>query len=118
MYFYTKAKEADPDTDINDFRYPGPNPQTKEAGIILLADGIEASVRAMDEKNGDAIRSQIEKMCKMRMEDGELDDCDLSLKDINAVKHSFAQTLTAMYHTRIKYESDKKVEEKNESGNS
>lgn len=117
MYFYSKAKETDPNTDISDFRYPGPNPQTKEAGIILLADGIEASVRSMDEKNGDAIRAQIEKMCKMRMEDGELDDCDLSLKDINSVKHSFAQTLTAMYHTRIKYESDKKGEEKNESGN-
>lgn len=115
MYFYNKAKETDPNTDINDFRYPGPNPQTKEAGIILLADGIEASVRSMDEKSTESIRAQIEKMCKMRMEDGELDDCDLSLKDINAIKHSFALTLAAMYHTRIKY--DDNGEKKDDGGN-
>ena len=115
MYFYNKAKETDPDIDINDFRYRGPNPQTKEAGIIMLADGIEASVRSMDEKSSETIRVQIEKMCKMRMEDGELDDCDLSLKDINAIKHSFALTLAAMYHTRIKY--DDNGENKDDSGN-
>lgn len=104
MYFYNKEKLQNPDADINEFRYPGPNPQTKEAGIILLADCIEASVRSLDEKNNETIRAQVEKMCKARMEDGELDDCDLSLKDINVIKNSFAATLSAIYHGRIKYE--------------
>ncbi len=106
MSFYNKAKEIDPNANIDDFRYPGPNPKTKEAGIILLADCIEASVRSMDIRDNKAILAQIEKMCKMRMEDGELDDCDLSLKELNTIKASFASTLSAVYHTRIKYEGD------------
>ncbi len=107
MFFYNKEKLQNPAAKIDEFRYPGPNPQTKEAGIILLADCIEASVRCLDEKNNETIRAQIEKMCKARMEDGELDDCDLSLKDINIIKNSFATTLSAIYHGRIKYEVKK-----------
>ena len=111
LYFYQKAKELDPEAKIDDFRYPGPNPQTKEAAIILLADCIEASVRSMDEKDGPSIAAQIEKMVKTRMEDGELDECDMSLKELNTIKHSFAATLAAVYHARIKYDSQ---EEKHE----
>ncbi len=107
MYFYNKAREADPETKISDFRYPGPNPQTKVAGIIMLADCIEASVRSMDEKTHDSIKAQIERMFKVRMDDGELDDCELTLRDINVLKHSFLNTLTAVYHTRIKYQENK-----------
>ncbi len=112
MYFYNKAKNANPNTKIDDFRYPGPNPQTKEAGIILLADCIEASVRALDEKNNDTIKAQIEKMFKARMDDGELDECELTLRDINTLKNSFLQTLTAVYHTRIKYDNGVNEEKK------
>ncbi len=108
MYFYNKAKAADPNTKIEDFRYAGPNPQTKEAGIILLADCIEASVRSMDDKSAEKVQAQIERMFKARMEDGELDDCELSLKDINIIKSSFASTLAAIYHTRIKYDNGRK----------
>lgn len=105
MYFYNKAKEADANTKIEDFRYPGPNPQTKVAGIIMLADCIEASVRSMDEKTHDSIKSQIERMFKARMDDGELDASELTLRDINILKQSFLNTLTAVYHTRIKYDN-------------
>lgn len=105
MYFYNRAKELDADTKIDDFRYPGPNPQTKIAGIIMLADCIEASVRSMDEKTHDSIKAQIERMFKARMDDGELDASELTLKDINVLKHSFLNTLTAVYHTRIKYDN-------------
>ena len=105
MYFYTRAKELDPETRIEDFRYPGPNPQSKVAGIIMLADCIEASVRSMDEKTHDSIKAQIEKMFKVRMDDGELDASELTLKDINVLKQSFLNTLTAVYHTRIKYDN-------------
>ena len=110
LYFYNKAKETDPETKLEDFRYPGPDPQTKEAGIILLADCVEASVRSMDEKTSENISAQIERMFKARMEDGELDECALSLKDINILKQSFANTLAAMYHTRIKYDNGEKKE--------
>ena len=114
MYFYNKAKEADINTKIEDFRYPGPNPQTKIAGIIMLADCIEASVRSMDEKTHDSIKMQIEKMFKARMDDGELDASELTLKDINILKQSFLNTLTAVYHTRIKYDNQ---ESKNDRDN-
>ena len=113
QYFYNKALQIDPLTNIDDFRYPGPNPQTKEAGIILLADCIEASVRSLDEKNHVTIKAQIEKMFKARMDDGELDDCELTLRDINTLKHSFLDTLTAVYHTRIKYDNQEKVNDAN-----
>lgn len=105
MYFYNKAKEADINTKIEDFRYPGPNPQTKVAGIIMLADCIEASVRSMDEKTHDSIKAQIERMFKARIDDGELDTSELTLRDINVLKQSFLSTLTAVYHTRIKYDN-------------
>ncbi len=108
QYFYNKAKQIDPLVNIDNFRYPGPNPQTKEAGIILLADCIEASVRSMDEKTPETIKAQIEKMFKARMDGGELDDCELTLKDINVLKQSFLETLSAMYHTRIKYDNQEK----------
>lgn len=105
MYFYNRAKENDFNTKIEDFRYPGPNPQTKIAGIIMLADCIEASVRSMDEKTPESIKAQIERMFKARMDDGELDASELTLHDINVLKQSFLSTLTAVYHTRIKYDN-------------
>lgn len=113
QYFYNKAKQLDPLANIDDFRYPGPNPQTKEAGIILLADCIEASVRSMDEKTPEAIKAQIAKMFRARMDDGELDVCELTLRDINILKHSFLDTLTAVYHTRIKYDNQEKNDDTN-----
>ncbi len=109
MYFYNKAREIDRETKIDDFRYPGPNPQTKVAGIIMLADCIEASVRSLDEKTHESIKRQIEKMFKARIDDGELDASELTLKDINVLKHSFLNTLTAVYHTRIKYDNSQET---------
>ncbi len=113
QYFYNKAKQMDPFVKKENFRYPGPNPQTKEAGIILLADCIEASVRSLDEKTPETIKAQIEKMFKARVDDGELDDCELTLKDINVLKQSFLETLSAMYHTRIKYDNQEKTDGSN-----
>lgn len=112
-YFYNKAKELDPSVDIERFRYPGPKPQTKEAGIILLADCIEASVRSLDNKEPEAIKAQIEKMVSARLADGELDECDLSMKDIKKIKESFLFTLSATHHERIKYQGQEKNEHRN-----
>ncbi len=110
MYFYNKARNADPNVRIDDYRYPGPNPLTKEAGIIMLADCVEASVRSLDEKTHDSIEAQIEKMFKARIDGGELDKSQLTLSDINVLKQSFLDTLTAVYHTRIKYDNGAKRE--------
>ena len=116
-YFYNKAREADATVDSERFRYPGPKPQTKEAGIILLADCIEASVRSLDNKEPDAIRAQIEKMVSARLADGELDECDLSMKDIKKIKESFLFTLSATHHERIKYQGQEKDEHRNSRRN-
>jgi putative nucleotidyltransferase with HDIG domain len=110
MYFYNKARAADPSVRIDEFRYPGPNPLTKESGIIMLADCVEASVRSLDEKTHDTIAAQIEKMFKARIDGGELDKSQLTLSDINVLKQSFLDTLTAVYHTRIKYDNGAKKE--------
>jgi len=112
LYFYNKARATDENTSLEDYSYPGPETQTKEAGIIMLADCVEASIRSMDIKDAEAIKAQIEKMFKARMEAGELDECELSLKDINTLKKSFATTLIAVYHTRIKYDNAVTAERK------
>jgi hypothetical protein len=85
------------------FRYPGPKPQTREAAILMLADGVEASVRSLDEKDPDAIRAMVDRIVDARVEDGQLDDADLTLKNIAQIKGAFVEQLLGMYHTRIKY---------------
>jgi membrane-associated HD superfamily phosphohydrolase len=76
----------------------------------MLADCVEASVRSLDEKTHDSIEAQIEKMFKARIDGGELDKSQLTLSDINVLKQSFLDTLTAVYHTRIKYDNGAKRE--------
>jgi cyclic-di-AMP phosphodiesterase PgpH len=85
------------------YRYPGPKPQSREAAILMLADGVEASVRSLDEKDERSIRAMVESIVESRLEDGQLDDAELTLKDIGQIKEAFVQQLLGMYHTRIKY---------------
>jgi membrane-associated HD superfamily phosphohydrolase len=85
------------------FRYPGPKPQSREAAILMLADGVEASVRSLDEKDEASIRAMVDSIVDARVEDGQLDDADLTLKNISQIKDAFVGQLLGMYHTRIKY---------------
>ncbi len=85
------------------FRYPGPKPQSREAAILMLSDGVEASVRSLDEKDERSIRSMVDRIVDARLEDGQLDDADLTLKNIAQIKEAFVQQLLGMYHQRIKY---------------
>jgi putative nucleotidyltransferase with HDIG domain len=85
------------------YRYPGPKPQTREAAIIMLADGVEASVRSLDEKDEESIRAMVDRIVDARVEDGQLDDAELTLKDISLIKDAFVGQLLGMYHSRIKY---------------
>jgi len=85
------------------YRYPGPKPQTREAAIIMLADGVEASVRSLDSKDEESIRGMVDRIIDARVEDGQLDDAELTLKNISQIKDAFVGQLLGMYHSRIKY---------------
>jgi putative nucleotidyltransferase with HDIG domain len=106
-YFHQKAlREVGGRDDLVDertYRYPGPKPQTREAAIIMLADGVEASVRSLDEKDEESIRAMVDRIVDARVEDGQLDDAELTLKNIAQIKDAFVGQLLGMYHSRIKY---------------
>ncbi len=115
-YFYHKAKtQEDPNTPEvteEDYRYPGPRPQTRETAICLLADGIEAASRAMPDPSPDRLQGLVQKMINKAFADGQLDECDITLKDLNAIARAFISVLCGMYHHRPAYPSDKRDEPK------
>jgi putative nucleotidyltransferase with HDIG domain len=106
-YFYGKAlREVSGNEELvpkDVFRYPGPKPQTREAAILMLADGVEASVRSLDDKDEASIRAMVDSIVEARVEDGQLDDAELTLKNLAQIKDAFVQQLLGMYHSRIKY---------------
>ncbi len=106
-YFHQKAlREVAGRVDLvteRVYRYPGPKPQSREAAIIMLADGVEASVRSLDEKDEESIRTMVDRIVDARVEDGQLDDAELTLKNIAQIKEAFVGQLLGMYHSRIKY---------------
>jgi len=106
-YFHGKAlREAGGNPELVNqdlFRYPGPKPQSREAAILMLSDGVEASVRSLDDKAEPSIRAMVDRIVDARIEDGQLDDADLTLKSIAQIKEAFVQQLLGMYHQRIKY---------------
>lgn len=106
-YFHGKAlREVRGNAELVNqelFRYPGPKPQSREAAILMLSDGVEASVRSLDEKDEPSIRTMVDRIVDARIEDGQLDDADLTLKSIAQIKEAFVEQLLGMYHQRIKY---------------
>ena len=108
-YFYRQAsesKKADPDGGIVDessFRYPGPKPQTKEAGILMLADAVESASRVLVEPTPARIESLVEDICRKRLLDGQFDECGLTLEEVSKIGESLVKSLTAVYHGRVKY---------------
>jgi len=110
-YFYQKAKNVvDEDKeDISDYiyRYPGPKPQTKETGIVMLADTIEAATRTIEEPTPGKLEDKIDEIIKKRFIEGELDECELTLKDLSKIKLAFLKILVGIHHQRIKYPEDK-----------
>ncbi|MFQ5458824.1 MAG: HDIG domain-containing metalloprotein, partial [Myxococcota bacterium] len=106
-FFYEKAIESsDPGTEEvkeTDYRYPGPKPQSRECAILMLADSVEAAVRTLAEPNRVRIQGSVQKIVNNIFRDGQLDECDLTLRDLNNIARSFTDTLTAIYHGRIVY---------------
>ena len=105
MYFYHKALQLSngQTVDINEFRYTGPKPDTKEAAIVMLADTIEAAVRSMKSPTPKAIDQFIVRLVRGKLEDGQLSDSPLSLRDIDEICEAFSDILKGVYHERIEY---------------
>ncbi len=116
-YFYQKALEdAEDQSSVKqeNYRYPGPKPQSRETAIVLLADSVEAAVRAMDEQVPNKIAETVRKIINNKFIDGQLDECNLTLKEIEQIASTFTRVLGAMYHGRVKYPEKKNGNEKNE----
>jgi hypothetical protein len=114
-YFFEKARTEEGITEnIHDYiyRYPGPKPLSKETGIVMLADAVEAATRAIEDPTPAKLETQIDEIIKSRFMEGELDDCDLTLKDLIKIKHSFLKTLVGIHHHRIKYPEQEDDEQK------
>ncbi|MFA5099725.1 MAG: HDIG domain-containing metalloprotein [Candidatus Omnitrophota bacterium] len=110
-YFYRRALERVEDTQEvpeEGFRYPGPRPRTKEIAVVLLADSVEAATRSMKSPSPDGIRELVHKIINNKFIDGQLDDCDLTLKDLEKIANVFIHVLSGIYHTRITYPDQKK----------
>ncbi|HEX5035731.1 MAG TPA: HDIG domain-containing protein [bacterium] len=109
-YFYNKAKEReDPDMHVvseRDYRYPGPKPQTREAGVILLADTTEAATRALKDRSPARLEDVVRNMINKNFIDGQLDECELTLKDLHTIANSFLRVLMGIYHQRVEYPPD------------
>jgi cyclic-di-AMP phosphodiesterase PgpH len=111
-YFYARAKEQAPTTEIDPdrFRHGGPKPQSREAAILMLADGVEASVRSLTSHDEPQIRAMVGRIISERLQDGQFDECDLTLRDLERIREAFIAQLLGMYHRRVEYPQNKIVE--------
>jgi len=125
-YFYAKAREeaaaryggmqttegalAAEGVDARRFRHAGPKPQTREAAILMLADSVEASVRSLSSRDEPTIRAMVARIIDERLKDGQFDECDLTLRDVERIREAFISQLLGMYHQRIAYPQNKVVE--------
>jgi hypothetical protein len=109
-YFYEKAKAQEGKkgaklgkVNEENFRYPGPKPQTKEAGLVMLADFVEAASRSLVDPTAARIKGMVQKIINRVFSDGQLDECELTLKDLDQIAKSFNKTLSGIFHHRIEY---------------
>ncbi len=125
-YFYSKAREAAAapfgglgtkagreaadSVDPELFRHAGPKPQSREAAVLMLADGVEASVRSLASRDEDTIRAMVTQIIGERLADGQLNECDLTIGDVERIREAFVEQLLGMYHQRIAYPQNKVVE--------
>ena len=125
-YFYSKAreaaaapygglgkaagKEAAEAVDARRFRHSGPKPQSREAAVLMLADGVEASVRSLSSRDEATIRAMVTQIIDERLADGQLNECELTIRDLESVREAFVGQLLGMYHQRVAYPQSKIVE--------
>jgi hypothetical protein len=113
-YFYEKAVESFGKENVNkdDYRYPGPKPNTRETALLMLADATESAVRSMDEPTPEKIENYINNLFDMRIKDGQLNESPLTFRDIHKIKESFLNILISQHHKRIKYPKQEELEKK------
>lgn len=111
-YFYEKAKQlyGEENVNIEDYRYTGPKPDSKETAIVMLADACESTIRSLTDADPDKIENVINNIISSRINDGQLDDAPLTFKDINKIKESFFNILVGQHHKRIKYPKQDELE--------
>lgn len=102
-YFFFKAKEEGQEVNENDFTYPGPKPQTKEAAVVNIADSVEAAVRSMKQPNPEKIQELVHSIIKGRLQENQFDDCDVSIKELKIIEEVLCETLNGIFHSRIEY---------------
>ncbi|MFZ2356685.1 MAG: phosphohydrolase, partial [Candidatus Omnitrophota bacterium] len=110
-YFYRRALENTENVEKvgeEEFRYPGPKPNSKETAIVLLADSVEAATRALKEADPAKIEELVHKIINNKFIDGQLDECDLKLKDLEKISSVFIRILSGIYHGRVNYPESKK----------
>jgi cyclic-di-AMP phosphodiesterase PgpH len=95
-----------PMIEEKNFRYPGPRPSTRESGVIALADSVESASRSLQKPTPAKIRSLVDDIVRAKINDGQLDNCPLTLRELSLVKDSFSSTLRSMLHSRIDYPKD------------
>src|SRR2546430_8033132 len=105
-----EGKKAAVGVDERRFRHMGPKPQTREAALIMLADGVEASVRSLSARDEPTIRAMVSRIIDERLADNQFDECDLTLRDVERIREAFVAQLLGMYHQRVAYPQNKIVE--------
>lgn len=118
-YFYDKALKMAGSKDVNeaDFRYPGPKPQSKETGIVMLADAVEAATRSLSNPTPNKIRVFVEDLVDKRVRDGQLDECDLTFADLKTIIDAFMPVLYGVFQHRIEYPELEKKKQRQGNGN-
>jgi putative nucleotidyltransferase with HDIG domain len=122
-YFYHAARQQQQQKEGKDepappefsFRYPGPKPQTKEAAILMICDGIEGAARTLAEPNAVRIEQLVRAMANKRLMDGQFDECNLTLQELHRIEQAIIRTLTAIYHGRVKYPEQQRHEPGNQA---
>ncbi|HMK60130.1 MAG TPA: HDIG domain-containing protein [Dissulfurispiraceae bacterium] len=102
-FFYQKAKERNGIANMDEYRYPGPKPQTRVAALVMMADAVEAAARALTDPTSARISALVEKIINEIFLDGQIDECELTLKDMSEIKRRFTFVLTSIFHKRIEY---------------
>ncbi|HHU48396.1 MAG TPA: HDIG domain-containing protein [Clostridiales bacterium] len=104
VYFFHKAKNKEnTQVKLEDFRYPGPKPRSRETAIVMLADTAEAAVRAMSDHAPEKVEALIRKLIREKLDDGQFDDCNLTLRDMNTIAVTFTSVFSGIFHERVKY---------------
>ena len=109
-YFYKKAKEADPNVSEAEFKYAGPEPQSKETALLMIADSCEAAVRSMDKKTENGIKTRVQEIIAGKIRENQFVKCNITTKDLQIIEDSLVNTFSGIYHGRVKYPQDKAKE--------